>query len=186
MSDCLRPLDPIDAEAVAAAAEPLFAADAAGHAASCTACGAAVERASGLTRALEGLSREDSPFPDLAPRVIRLRAFSQRERRTYALWKAPILLAGALGAGGLALVLAPSLTASDQVGLGAAAAVPTLAFLRSVARWFPELVRVAPSGLEALSDALRGQRGLGLAALLLLLPAVAGLGRVVARARRPR
>jgi len=186
VSDCLRPLDPIDAEALAAGAEPLFAADSASHAAACAACGAAVERAAGLTRVLEGLSRDDLPAPELAPRVTRLRAFSPRERRTYALWRAPVLLAGALGAGGLALVLAPSLTASDQVGLGAAAAVPTLAFLRSVARWVPELVRVAPSALDGLSDAFHAERGLGLLSLFLLLPAAAGLRRVLARARSPR
>ena len=186
MTDCLRPLDPIDAEALAAGAEPVFAADAAAHAAACAACGAAVERAASLTRELEGLSLEGSPWPDLAPRVIRLREFSRRERRTYALWKAPVLLAGALSAGGFALVLAPSLSGSDQAGLGAALIVPTLAFLRSVARWVPELLRVAPSGLEALSDALRAQRALGLAALLLLLPAGAGLRRVLARERSRR
>lgn len=186
MSDCLRPLDPIDAEALAAGAEPLLAADAAAHAASCAACGAAVARASGLTRELEGLLQDGSPVPDLAPRVIRLREFSRRERRTYALWQAPILLAGALGAGGFALVLAPSISGSDQAGLGAALLVPTLAFFRAVARWVPELLRVAPTGLEALSDAFRAERSLGLAALLLLLPAGAGLRRVLARERSRR
>lgn len=186
MSDCLRPLDPIDAEALAAGAEPPFAPDAAGHAAACAACGAAVERAARLTRELERLSLEDSPFPDLAPRVVRLRGFSRLERRTYALWKAPVLLAGGLAAGGFALVLAPSLSGSDQVGLGAALLVPTLAFLRSVARWVPELVRVAPTGLEALSEAFHAERGLGLASLLLLLPAAAGLRRILARERSRR
>jgi hypothetical protein len=164
----------------------LLAADAAGHAASCAACRAAVARAEGLSQALEGLSRADSAFPDLAPRVIRLRAFSRRERRTYALWRAPVLLSGALGAGGLALLLAPSLTASDQAGLGAAAVVPMLAFLRSLARWLPELARVAPSGLEALSEAFHTERILGFVSLLLLLPAAVGLQRVLSRARSPR
>jgi hypothetical protein len=186
VSDCLRPLDPIDAEALAAGAEPPFAPDAAGHAAACAACGAAVERAARLTRELEGLSRQESTFPDLAARVMRLRDFSARERRTYALWRAPVLLAGGLAAGGFALVLAPSLSGSDQAGLGAALLVPTLAILRAVARWVPELLRVAPTGLEALSEAFRAQRGLGLAALLLLIPAAAGFRWVLARERSRR
>ena len=186
MSDCLRPLDPIDAEALAAGAEPLFVADAADHAATCPACGAAVERASRLTQELEGLSPNDFPFPDLAPRVIRLRPFSGLERRTYALWRAPVFLTGALAAGGFALVLGPSVSGSDQAGLGAALLVPSLAFFRSLTRWIPELLRIAPNGLEALSQAFRAERGLGLAALLLLLPAAAGLRRVLVRERSRR
>jgi predicted anti-sigma-YlaC factor YlaD len=186
VSECVRPLDPLDAEALAAGAEPLFAADASRHAAACPSCAAAVDHAARLTRELEGLSRSDGPVPDLALRVIRLRPFSARERRTYALWKAPVLLTGALAAGGFGLVLAPALSGSDQAGLGAALLVPTLAFLRSVARWAPELLRVAPTGLEALSEAFRAERGLGLGALLLLLPAAAGLRRVLARERSRR
>ena len=186
MSDCVRPLDPLDAEALAAGAEPQFAADAAGHAASCPSCAAAVARAALLTRELEGLPRFDGPVPDLAPRVMRLRPFSRGERRTYALWRAPVLLSGALGVGGLSLVVAPSLSASDQAGLGAALLVPALAFFRSVARWVPDLLRVAPTGLDGLSQAFQAERGLGLVCLLLLLPAAAGLRRVLARARSPR
>ena len=186
MSNCLRPLDPIDAEALAAGAEPLLAADAAGHAAACAACGAAVLRAAGLTRELEGLLPDELPGSDLAPRVIRLREFSGRERRTYALWKAPVLLTGSLGAGGLALVLAPSLSGSDQLGLSAALLVPALALLRAAARSIPELFRFAPSGLEGLSEAFHAQRALGLVSLLLLLPAAVGLRRILVRARSPR
>ena len=186
MIDCPRPLDPIDAEALAAGAEPVLAPDAAAHAAACHACAAAVESAGSLARALDGLSLEVSSLPDLAPRVLRLRPFSRRERRTYALWRAPVLLAGALGVGGLSLVVAPSLSASDQAGLGAALLVPALAFFRSVARWVPDLLRVAPTGLDGLSQAFQAERGLGLVCLLLLLPAAAGLRRVLARARSPR
>ena len=186
MSDCLRPLDPIDAEALASGAEPLFAPDAARHVAACAACRDAVERAARLTRELGGLPLDGSPWPDLAPRVIRLREFSRRERRTYALWRAPVLLAGGLAAGGFALVLTPSLSGSDQVGLGAALLVPALAFFRSVGRWIPDLVRLAPTGLEALSEAFHAERGLGLASLLLLIPAGAGLRWILARERSRR
>ena len=183
MSLCPRPLDPIDVEAVASGSEPPFAPDAAGHAAACASCGAAVERARGLALELEGLSRAVPAIADLAARVTRLRAFSARERRTYALWRAPILLSAATAAGGLALLLAPNLTAGDQAGVATAAVVPILAFVRSLARWAPALVRVAPSGLEALSEALHQERLVGLLSLLLLLPAAFGLRRTFARAR---
>ena len=186
MSECPRPLDPIDAEALASGAQPVFSADAAAHAASCRACEAAVEGAARLLAVLESLPAEVGAGPDLAPRVSRLRAFSPRERRTYALWRTPVLLTGALTAGGLALVVAPSLSGSDQAGLSAALLVPSLAFLRSVARFLPELVRFAPTGLEALSEALHVERGLGLLSLLLLLPAGFGLRRVLVRARSRR
>ena len=64
-----------------------------------------------------------------------------------------------------------------------AALVPILALVRSLGRWAPTLVRVAPSGLEALSDALRQERFVGLVSLLLLVPAAFGLRRAFARAR---
>lgn len=186
MSPCPRPLDPIDAEAVAAGAEPLFVPDSAAHAASCPDCGAAVERARLLSEDLDGLASAPFPVPDLAERVVRLRTFSARERRTYALWRAPVLLTGGLAAGGLALLLVPALTAADQAGLAGAALAPLLGFFRSAARWAPDLAKVAPSGLEALSQAFSQERALGLAALILLLPSAFGLTRVFARARSRR
>jgi hypothetical protein len=183
---CLRPLDPIDAEAVASGAEPPFAPDAAEHAALCAVCGAAVEEARALNQALAGLAAALPPVSDLAEPVTRLRAFSRRERRTYALWKAPVLLSGGVVVAGLALLLAPSLDSAAQTGLGTAALVPFVSLLRSLARWALELARVAPSSLEALSDALRQERTLGLVSLLLLAPAGFGLMRIVARVRSRR
>lgn len=186
MSPCPRPLDPIDAEAVAAGAEPLFAPDSAAHAASCASCGAVVARARLLSEDLDGLSRTPLPVPDLAGRVVRLRAFSARERRTYALWRTPILLTGGLLVGGLALISVPALTAAEQAGLGSAALVPLVGFFRSLSRWAPELANVAPSAFEALAQAFSQERALGFAALLLLLPSAFGLTRVFARARSRR
>jgi hypothetical protein len=186
MSPSPRPLDPIDAEAIAAGADPLFAPDSAAHAASCAACGAAVERARLLSEDLDGLAGVPFPVPDLAPRVVRLRAFSPRERRTYALWRAPVLLSGSLAVGGLALLSLPALTAADQAGLGGAALAPLVGFFRSLARWAPDLVRAAPPALEALSEAFSAERAVGLAALLLLLPSAFGLTRVFSRARSRR
>ena len=186
MNECSRPLDPIDAEAVAAGAEPVFAADAAAHAAACADCGASVDRSRALTQALEELPGPAVPLPDLADRVIRLRAFSARERRTYAIWRAPVLLSAALGAAGLALVVGPVLSAGEQAGLGAAAVAPVLAFLRSIARWGTDFVRVAPSGLDALAEAFSAERSIGLVSLLVLVPSVLGLTRIFAQARSRR
>jgi hypothetical protein len=181
VTPCPRPLDPIDAEAVAAGAEPILAPDAAAHAAACPTCGERVRAAEALPRALDGLSERVEGLAGLADRVTRLRAFSPRERRTYALWKAPVLLDLALGVGGVALLALPALTASEQVSVGAAALAPALALARSASGWALDALRVAPSGLEALSEGLRGQSGLGLAALALLIPAGLGLRRVLAR-----
>jgi hypothetical protein len=174
-------LDPIDAEAVAAGAEPVFAQDAAAHAAGCPACAERVRAAESLPGALEALSEPLPPLSRLTERVSRLRAFSPRERRTYALWRAPILLDVALGAAGMGLLALPALTASEQVSVGAAALAPALALARSTAGWALEAVRFAPAGLQALSDGVHGQNSLGLAALAVLVPAGLGLRRVLAR-----
>lgn len=186
MKLCPRPLDPIDAEALASGVEPPSSPDVVAHVASCPACGSVVERARALTRALEGLARADSPLPDLAGRVSRLRAFSARERRTYAVWQWPVLLTVALAVGGIALLVGPSLSTGEQAGLSAAALAPVLAFLRSLPGWGSELARLAPSALEALADALAQERSIGVASLVLLIPSVFGLTRVFARARSRR
>ncbi|MET0620952.1 MAG: hypothetical protein ABW056_11780 [Thermoanaerobaculia bacterium] len=186
MRPCPRPLDPIDAEAVAAGAEPLLAPDAAVHARECPGCQAMIVTARALSEALEGLSGATEPVrPEvagLAERVTRLRAFSRRERRTYALWNGPVLLQVFLGVSGLALLALPALTASEQASLGAAAAMPVLALARSAVRWAADILRLAPTALEALSEGMRQDGTLGIVALLLLPPLTLGLGRVLARA----
>ena len=186
MRPCPRPLDPIDAEAVAAGAEPLVAPDAAVHARECAGCQALIVAARTLSEALEGLSGAAEPVrPEvagLAERVTRLRAFSRRERRTYALWNAPVVLNAFLGISGLALLALPALTASEQASLGAAAAVPVLALARSAVRWAADLLQLAPTALEALSEGMRQDGAMGIVALLLLPPLALGLGRVLARA----
>ena len=186
MRPCPRPLDPIDAEAVAAGAEPLVAPDAAVHARECAGCQALIVAARALSEALEGLSGATEPVrPEvagLAERVTRLRAFSRRERRTYALWNAPVVLNAFLGISGLALLALPALTASEQASLGAAAALPVLALARSAVRWAADLLQLAPTALEALSEGMRQDGAMGIVALLLLPPLALGLGRVLARA----
>ena len=179
---CPRPLDPIDAEALASGGEPVLAPDAARHAAGCPACSARIEAAGRLLAALDGLSGPPEAISALAERVMRLRTFSARERRTYALWNAPILLTAATAVSGTALLALPSLTAAEQISLGAAASAPVVGLYRSALRWAADLLALAPRGLEALAQGLRQDAGvLGWAALLLLLPLGFGLSRVIAR-----
>jgi hypothetical protein len=178
---CPRPLDPIDAEAVAAGSEPVFAADAASHARECPSCQAAIGAARTLSEALEGFSGTSEALAGLAERVTRLRAFSHGERRTYALWNAPVLLTLGLCASGIALLALPGLSATDQVSVGAAALAPVLALARSMAAWAADLARLAPTGLQALSEGMRQESTIGLAALALLVPLSLGLNRILAR-----
>jgi hypothetical protein len=179
---CPRPLDPLDAEAIASGAEPVFASDAAVHARECAACQAAIDEARGLSGALElAPGALDAPGR-LWERISRLRAFSARERRTYALWQAPILLTGGVAVSGFGLLALPIVRAADQVSLWAAASVPLSGLARAGARWAQDLVRLAPNGLTALSEGLQQDRLLGVVALALLLPLGLGLRRVLGRA----
>jgi hypothetical protein len=179
---CHRPLDPIDVEAVAAGFEPVVSPDAALHARTCAACGARVEASVALLKALEGLPEASGPVSRLAGRVTRLRPFSRRERLTYALWRFPTLLCLGLGVSGFAFLARPALTASEQASAGAAALTPLIALVRSSARWAIDLATLAPAALEALSQGLRQDGVIGLAALGLLVPFALGLRRVLARA----
>jgi len=182
VTECHRPLDPIDADALAAGAEPVRAADAAAHAAGCAACGARIEAARGLLDALDGLGGPMEGLPGLADRVTRLRAFSPRERRTYALWNTPVLLTAGLAGTGTALLSLPALTAGEQVSVGVAASAPLLALARSAAQWVSDFLALAPRGLEALSQGMREEGTLGLVALALLVPVGLALSRVLVRA----
>jgi hypothetical protein len=182
VNECHRPLDPIDADALAAGAEPVYAADAVVHAAGCAACGARIDAARGLLEALDGLEGPVEAISGLADRVTRLRAFSSRERRTYALWNAPVLLTAGLAGAGTALLALPALTADEQVSVGVAASAPLLALVRSAARWAADFVALAPRGLDALSQGMRENGTLGLVALALLVPVGLALSRVLVRA----
>ena len=182
MRPCPRPLDPLDAEAIASGAEPVFASDAAAHARDCLACQAAIDDARGVAGALEGAFRGLEAPGGLWDRVNRLRAFSPRERRTYALWNAPVLLTGGLAVSGLGLLALPVLRAADQVSLWAAASLPLAGLARAGARWASDLLRLAPNALTALADGMHQDRILGVAAVALLVPLSLGLRRVLARA----
>lgn len=182
MKSCPRPLDPLDAEAIASGAEPVFAADAAAHARDCVPCQASIDGARSVSGALEGDLRGLEAPGGLWERVNRLRAFSTRERRTYALWNRPVLLTGGLFVSGVGLLALPALRAADQVSIWAAASLPLAGLARATADWGWDLLRLAPNGLTALSDGLRQDRVLGIAALALLLPIGLGLRRVLSRA----
>ncbi len=186
---CSRPLDPADVEALAAGAEPLIAPNAGVHARGCPVCSAAVSEAARLSEELAALAGA-APAPadptDLTERIVRLRPFSRRERRSLPLWRGPLFLAGVLFAAGFLFLALPGLSAADQAGLGFAALAPLAGMARSLARWISQLGRGAPEALEGLSFALRQDLPLGLAFLLLLVPALFGLRRVLARARAPR
>jgi hypothetical protein len=173
---CARKIDPLDAEAVASGTEPILAADAAAHAAACPECGALVAEAGRILSELSALAVEVEPPAGFSSRILRLRPFSRRERLTVTLWAGPAAFAAGLFCGGLAMLGLP--------GVGAAALLPAAGVLRSFGRWLDELRHVAPAGLESLSEALRHEQALGLAAALLFVPLALGLKRVLARARR--
>jgi hypothetical protein len=183
VTPCRRPLDPIDVEALASGADPVVSADAARHAGECEACRSRVEASAALLKALEALPGPSSAdLERLAGRVTRLRPFSPRERRTYALWRVPTLLSAGLGAVGFAVLARPALTAADQVSTGVAALAPLLALVRSAGRWAMDSLALAPTGLQALSEGLRQDGVIGFVALALLVPLAVGLRRVLARA----
>lgn len=195
MNLCARPLDPLDAEALASGAPPVAAADAAEHSRACSSCSARVSAAAALAHELdslgglgglsaEGPSPDPAPFPDLAGRVLRLRPFSRRELRDLALWRGPCLLAAALFFSGLVVLALPGISARAQAGLAAVALAPAAALLRAAARWLLDLGAAFPAGLEALGQAMRREQAIGLACLLLLAPVVWVSRRAFARVSR--
>jgi len=184
VSSCPRPIDPIDAEALAAGAEPVLAPDAASHAAQCTSCRERVESAGRFAASLEESFPWEGPLPDLAEQVIRVRAFSRRERRDFALWRGAAALAVGAFLAGLLLLTLPVLTGREQADLGLAGAAPLLALLHSVVRSITQGAGAAVPSLEVLAQSLRQQPVLGLSALALLAPVLLGLRWAVARARR--
>ncbi len=183
MSLCTRPIDPIDAQALAAGAEPIFASDAGKHARDCAACGEQVALAGRLDGTLEGTAVGPA-MPDLSSRVVRLRAFSRRERRDFSLWRAACGLSAGVFFGGLLLLTLPVLTVREQAGLGGMALLaPLWMLVKTLQQALGQAAVATPSGLQALSETLRQHTAVGLAALALLAPTVLGLKRALARAR---
>ncbi|HSS45160.1 MAG TPA: hypothetical protein VLO07_07440 [Thermoanaerobaculia bacterium] len=180
---CTRPLDPVDAEALAAGAGAVFVSDAGEHAAQCPSCRLLVAEAAALAKQLDGRCETVAPA-DLADRVVRLRAFSRLERGRLALWGVPCAVAVSLFCAGCLLLALPGIFPREQVGLAVAACAPLLALSRACAGWLLGVVLSAPAGLEGLSEAFRQQPLPGIAALLLLAPFGMGLKRVLARTRR--
>ncbi len=184
MNRCSNPIDPIDAEALAAGAEPVLAADAGVHVRECLVCQERVESAGQFALSLEEPVPDRGPGPDLVERVLRLRAFSRREKRDFSLWRGAAALAVGLFFAGLLLATLPALTGREQADLGLAAAAPLLALLRSLARSLADGAGAAPAALDALAQSFRGQSSIGVTALALLAPVLLGLRWALARARR--
>lgn len=118
--------------------------------------------------------------PDLADRILRVRAFSPAERRSLSVWRAPLVLLAALTVSGTAMV-AGTAGAREQMGLAAAMLASLGGLLKACLRWLFDLPQSAPAGLEALAQALQPTSA-GWIAILLLLPAGLALRRVLARA----
>ena len=194
MNLCARPLDPLDVEALASGAAPEHSGDAAEHARGCSPCSDRVSAAWAFAGELDGLGLDGFPaeFPpaelaslsDFAGRVLRLRPFSRRERRDFALWRGPCLLAAALFVSGLIALALPGISARDQAGLAAAAFAPAAALVRAAIRGLVDIAVASPAGLEALGHAMRGEQTIGFACLLLLAPVAWGFRRAFARERR--
>jgi hypothetical protein len=184
VNHCLHPIDPIDAEALAAGAEPVLAPDAGVHVRQCPGCQERVESAGLFSASLEGASVDSGASSDLADRIVRLRAFSRRERRDFALWRGGAGLAAGLFVAGVVLATVPALTGREQAALSLAAASPLLALGRSFLLSLAAGAASAPAALDALAQSIRGQSTLGLSALALLAPAFFGLRWAVARVRR--
>lgn len=179
MNVCSNPLDPSQIEALASGETPAGS-PAAEHAARCVSCGQAVRRAEGLGGLLGDATFSPPAPPDLADRVLRIRPFSRAERRSLAIWRAPLLLLLGLSATGTAMV-AGLAGGREQIGLAAAMLGSLAGLLRACVRWLLDVSRSAPAGLDALGQALRPTSA-GWVALLLLLPVVFALRKVLARA----
>jgi hypothetical protein len=183
-------LDSLDVEAIASGAP--VESSAREHARACPACTQRVAAAAAFAGELDGLGGFPAfespaglgPMPDFAARILRLRPFSRRERRDFALWRGPCLLAAGLFFSGLVALALPGLSAREQAGLSAAALAPLAALVRAWARWLTDVAVASPAALQALGQALRGERTVGFACLLLLAPVVWGFKRAFARERR--
>jgi hypothetical protein len=192
VNPCARPLDPLDAEAIASGAEPVYARDASEHARVCPSCGQAVSEAALLSLEIDSLGGlRDGQFPairdggpDLAGGVLRLRPFSRRERRDLGLWKGPCLFAAFLFFSGFLVLALPGISASEQAGLAAAALAPLFALLRAGSRSLAELASAWPAGLDALGQAMRREQTLGFVCLFVLAPVLFAFRRALARERR--
>jgi len=178
LNECANPLDPIDIEALASGEASPIRSDARDHALACQACRGSVDQSRRFDDLLS-LAPPAAPI-ELARNVLRVRPFSGRERRSLAVWSAPLLLIAALAISGAALVSGVA-RAGDQIGFAAALAASLAGLARATLRWLSDLARTAPGALEALSQTLK-PTSIGWAAVLLLAPLGLALRRVLSRA----
>jgi len=174
--NCTRPLDALDLEALASGEEPIVAPDAGIHAAGCADCGRRLDAFRALGEWLSDVSIPAVP-DGFAGRIERLRAFSGRERRSWRVWRAPVLASAGLLAGSAALLSLPAFSAGEQAGLAGALALEW----KSLLLWPASLLRSLPATVGALSDLLLRDRAFAALSILLLLPAGFGVSRLWAR-----
>src|SRR5260370_1485383 len=117
-----------------AGAEPVLAREAGIQVGGCLACQERVESAGQFALSLEEPMPDEGPGSDLVERILRLRAFSRREKRDFILWRGAAALAVGVFFAGLLLATLPILTGREQADLGLPAAPPLLAPFRSLAR----------------------------------------------------
>ncbi len=174
--NCTRPLDALDLEALASGEEPIVASDAGGHAAGCPDCGRRLDAFRALGEWLSDVSIPAVP-DGFAVRIERLRGFSAGERRSWRVWRPPLLASAGLLAGSAVLLSLPALSAGEQAGLVGALALEG----KSLLLWPAALVRSLPAAVGALSDLLLRDRGFAALSILLMLPAGFGVSRLWAR-----
>jgi hypothetical protein len=145
VTDCSRPVDALDIEALASGEAPSVQADAGAHASQCVSCGQRVQAARQLEALLMDSASEPAAPADLADRVLRVRPFSRAERWSLAVWKAPLLLlAGLVGSGSRWSPGSPG--RGTALGLAAALVASMAGLLRAASRWLLDLSRSAPAG----------------------------------------
>jgi hypothetical protein len=174
--NCTRPLDALDLEALASGEDPIVASDARDHSAGCPDCGRRLDAFRALGEWLSDVSIPAVP-DGFASRIERLRAFSGRERRSWRIWRGPVLASAGLMAGSAVLLSLPAFSAGEQAGLAGAFALEW----KSLLLWPATLVRSLPATVGALSDLLLRDRGFAAVSILLMLPAGFGVSRLWAR-----
>jgi len=172
---CVKPLDPLDIEALASGSQAPSGAAARAHVEVCEDC----ERQIADLQALESLldSGRDAIMvpPGFFPKIQRLRAFSPAERRRLSLWVAPAALLSALVAGSAGVISAGG-SFLPAAGAEVAAAWD----------WPAAIARALPAAAAGASDLIAAQRGAAAAAVLLLLPFGLAASRLIAHRQKAR
>ena len=172
---CVKPLDPLDIEALAAGDEPPAGARARAHSEVCEDCARQIADFRALEVLLDS-GRDAITVPaDFFPKIQRLRSFSPAERRRLSLWASPASLLVALVAGSAGVLSA-----------GGALLPAAGAEFRAAWDWPRAVVRAFPPAAAGISDLIAAQRGAAAAAVLLLLPFGLAASRLIAHRQKAR